>query len=142
MTLDPIRESRSPSAKGRFGLSALIALLAVLILSTALYLREVRYEFVDFRVHMNIAGDFDFTDLHSITSRLAYPLWHILVAIVHQLGVPLEWAAAGVSAACKGATFVLVYLFVDAMSWHRAKRWVVALLSMAALMVTCLWIRR
>lgn len=140
MTLDPIRESRSPSAKGRFGLSALIALLAVLILSTALYLREVRYEFVDFRVHMNIAGDFDFTDLHSITSRLAYPLWHILVAIVHQLGVPLEWAAAGVSAACKGATFVLVYLFVDAMSWHRAKRWVVALLSTAALMVTCLWI--
>ena len=141
MTLDPIRESRKSSLKSRFGLSALIALVVILVLSTAMYLREVQYEFVDFRVHTYIAGDFDFTDLHSITSRLAYPMWHLLVAAVHQLGVPLEWAAAGVSAACKGATFVLVYLMVDTLSWGKAKRWVVTLLSLIALIVTCLFIR-
>jgi len=140
MTLDPIRANRELAHKRRFGWSAIAALLLILILSMTVYLREVRYEFVDFRVHMNIAGDFDFADLHSITSRLAYPMWHLLVAAVHKLGVPLEWAAAGVSAVCKAATFVLVYLFVDAMSWGRAKRWVVSLLSLVVLITTAIWI--
>ena len=141
MTLDPIRASRELAGKRRFDWTPVLALLLVLVGSTCVYLREVRYEFVDFRVHTYIAGDFDFTDLHSITSRLAYPMWHLLVAIVHQLGVPLEWAAAGVSAACKGATFVLVYLLMDAISWGKAKRWLITLLSLVALIVTCLFIR-
>ena len=45
-----------------------------------------------------IAHDFDFTDLHSITSRLSYPVWHIVVSALYQLGVPLGHAAAGVIA--------------------------------------------
>ena len=140
MTLDPIRASRELTHKRRFDWSAIAALLLLLVLSMSVYLREVKYEFVDFRVHMNIAGEFDFADLHSITSRLAYPMWHLLVAAVYKLGVPLEWAAAGVSAVCKAATFVLVYLFVDAMSWGKARRWVVSLLSLVVLITTAIWI--
>ena len=93
MTLDPVRARRELAPKRRIDWTVIAAVLLILIGTTAVYLREVRYEFVDFRVHMNIAGDFDFTDLHSITSRLAYPMWHLLVAVVYQLGVPLEWAA-------------------------------------------------
>lgn len=141
MTLDPIRARLELQPKKRFDLSAWIALFAITAFSLYMFWRESAYEFVDFRVHMMIAGDFDFTDLHSITSRLAYPMWHLLVAAIHQLGVPLEWAAAGVSAACKGVTFVLVYHMIAAMSHGKAKNWVVTLLSLAALILTNLWIR-
>lgn len=141
MTLDPIRARLELQPKKRFDLSAWIALLAIVAFSLYMFWRESAYEFVDFRVHMMIAGDFDFTDLHSITSRLAYPLWHLLVAVVYQLGVPLEWAAAGVSAACKGLTFVLVYEMITALCHGKARSWVVTLLSTAALILTCLWIR-
>ena len=68
-------------------------------------------------------------------------MWHLLVAAIHQLGVPLEWAAAGVSALCKGITFVLVYHMITALSHGRAKSWVVTLLTVAALTLTGLWIR-
>ena len=141
MTLDPVRARRELAPKRRIDWTVIAAVLLILIGTTAVYLREVRYEFVDFRVHMNIAGDFDFTDLHSITSRLAYPMWHLLVAVVYQLGVPLEWAASIVSAVCKAATFVIVYLMVDTISWGKAKRWVVTLLSLTVIVVTGLWIR-
>ena len=141
MTLDPIRARLELQPKKRFDLSALIALFAVVAFSLYMFWRESAYEYVDFRVHMMIAGDFDFTDLHSITSRLAYPMWHLLVAILYQLGLPLEWSAAVVSAACKGVTFVLVYEMIVAMSHGKAKNWVVTLLSLAAMVLTCLWIR-
>ena len=141
MTLDPIRARLELQPKKRFDLSAALALLAVVAFSLYMFWRESAYEYVDFRVHMMIAGDFDFTDLHSITSRLAYPMWHLLVAVLYQLGLPLEWSAAIVSAACKGITFVLVYHMICAMSHGKAKNWVVTLLSLCAMVLTGLWIR-
>ena len=141
MTLDPIRARLELQPKKRFDLSAALALLAVVAFSLYMFWRESAYEYVDFRVHMMIAGDFNFTDLHSITSRLAYPMWHLLVAILYQLGLPLEWSAAIVSAACKGITFVLVYHMICAMSHGKAKNWVVTLLSLCAMVLTGLWIR-
>lgn len=138
MTLDPIRARRELAPKHRFDRAALVVFCLLFAGSMAVYLREARYEFVDFRVHMQIAGDFDFHDLHSITSRLAYPMWHLLVAVLFQLGMPLAWAAAGVSAACKAFTFLLVYELITAMSGGQAKRWLVTLLSTAVVMVTAL----
>lgn len=142
MTLDPIRAGRelSRAGKKRSNVCALIVFGLVLVGSYLLYLREISYEYVDFYVHTHIAGDFDFSDLHSITSRLAYPMWHLIVSIVYQLGVPLEWAAAGVSAVCKGATYLLVYALVISMSGDCVKRWTAALLSFAVVIVTAIWI--
>ena len=141
MTLDPIRAHREMERKHRVNWTAVLAFLLVLIGSAALYAREVRYEFMDYRVHTMIAGDFDFTDLHSITSRLAYPMWHLLVAAIYQLGVPLETSAVIVSALCKAGTFVIVHGMLTVISGGQAKKWLVSLLSLIALMVTCLWIR-
>ena len=69
MTLDPIRASRELSPKRRIDWSMILGCLLILVGSMLVYLREVQYEFVDFRVHTMIAGDFDFADLHTITSR-------------------------------------------------------------------------
>lgn len=138
MTLDPIRARRELAPKRRLDKGALAVFFLVFAGSLMVYLRETGYEFVDFWVHTRIAGEFDFRDLHSITSRLAYPMWHLLVAVLFQLGVPLRWAAAGVSAACKACTFWLVYELITAMSGGQARRWVVTLLSTAVVMVTAI----
>ena len=142
MTLDPIRAAGEMKQKKSGHLCALV-LLALLIAGTYLIsLREiVSYEYVDFHVHTQIAGSFDFSDLHTITSRLAYPLWHLIVSVVYQLGVPLEVSAAGVSALCKGLTYLLVYALTAAAADGCVKRWAAALLSFAVVVVTPVWIK-
>lgn len=142
MTLDPIRAAKELSARDRrrFDPVALILFCLVLVGSYIVYLREVSYVYVDFYVHTQIAGDFDFSDLHTITSRLAYPMWHLVVSVVHQLGVPLEQAAAGVSAVCKGVTYLLVYGLAVSMAGAGVRRWIPALLSLVVIIVTPIWI--
>ncbi len=142
MTLDPIRAGREirSAGKKRGNWCALLLFAVLLAGSYMIYLKEVAYEFVDFYVHTHIAGDFDFSDLHSITSRLAYPMWHLLVSAIYQLGVPLEHAAVGVSAVCKAFTYLLVYALVISMSGDCVKRWISAVLSFFVVIVTAIWI--
>ena len=141
MIYDPIRMSCGMNKERRVDWTAFACLAALCVVSVFLFLKEARIDLVDFSVHMNIAGDFDFSDLHTITSRLAYPMWHLLVSIIYQLGVPLHWAAIFVSVLCKAVAYALVYWLVDTLSMRQAKRWAVALLSLAAVTVTGLWIR-
>ena len=101
-----------------------------------MFLREFAYQNADLYIHAMIAHDFDFTDLHSITSRLSYPVWHIVVSALYQLGVPLGHAAAGVCALCKAVTFLLTYWLVGAMAGERANRWAVLGLSAFLMIVT------
>lgn len=82
------------------------AALIVFALSLLMYRREFAYELTDLSIHSNIAADFNFADLHTITSRLAYPLWHICVACLYQLGMPLAWASPVVCALFKTLTFI------------------------------------
>ena len=82
MTLDPIRAGRELSRAGKKDshLWAVILCCLYAVASCMGYLRQFTYANSDFYLHAAIAADFDFTDLHSITSRIAYPLWHVLVA--------------------------------------------------------------
>ncbi len=137
MTLDPIRAAQELKGKKRwFDVSAVI-LCCLMVAGTYLlsYREIVSYNFADFQAHAGYAGDFDFSDPHSITSRIAYPLWHIIVAVIHQMGVPLAVSAAAVSAVVKGGTYVLVYWLVFSMSGGCLKRWANAFLSFAVMMV-------
>ncbi len=140
MTIDPIVARAKHSYKRRPSWASVLCCLALAALTIIISLRESVYEFADFRVHMMIAGEFDFSDLHSITSRLAYPLWHILVSVLYQLGIKLEWAAALVCALCKCGSYVLVYEMLLGLIGNKVKRWVVALVSLAVLIVTAIWI--
>lgn len=141
MTYDPVLQGLEVNRRERrFGWEGFIAMAALVMISVLLCLRQMDFTSADFAVHARIASEFDFTDLHSITSRIAYPLWHLLVSAIYQLGAPLGAAAAGVTAFCRGGTFLLTYLLLDAMSNGRASRWVVALLAFVVNMVTCIWI--
>ncbi len=136
MHYDPIPAWRGHMRRRGFGWLALLGFLMVFALSMVQFLRECEYEFVDMNVHMLIASDFDFTDLHSITSRLSYPMWHLIVSVLYQLGMPLNWAAAGVSALCKSLTFLFSYWLILSMAGEDAKSSVAALLSLAVMFVS------
>ena len=141
MIYDPIRASRELGLKRRFDGRGFVALAVLAVLSVVLFYKESFVQFVDFNVHMNIAGEFDFADPHSITSRLAYPMWHILVSILFQLGLPLNWAAVAVSTVCKLVTYVLAWWIIDMFSARQVKSWLVSVLAFAAVITTGLWIR-
>ena len=115
MTYDPVVSGKK-IWKQMLGAPVLIALALVLVSSFFMFLREFSYENADLFIHATIASEFDFADLHSITSRLSYPLWHIAVSALYQLGMPLGYAAASVCALCKGITFLLTYWLVGAMA--------------------------
>ena len=111
---------------------------ALMVFTFSLYMYTWQYQFTvtDLFVHARIAGEFDFTDLHSITSRLAYPVWHLCTAVLYQLGVPLIWAAAFVCAAAKTFSMWLVWLLLRAISGDKLGRIVPVVSAVVLMMVT------
>lgn len=138
MTLDPIRAGRELSRAGKKDshLWALILCCLYALASCLSYMRQFTYDNSDFYLHAAIAADFDFTDLHSITSRIAYPMWHLMVRTLQYLGASLEVAAVSVTTLSKAITYLLIYALVVVMSGGHARRWVLALLSFAVAIVT------
>lgn len=136
MMLDPVAALRGRNKSRRFFWPLLAAALAVFAASFAMFLYEYQFQMMDLYVHANIASEFDFTDLHSITCRLSYPMWHVFVSALFRLGVPLGIAAAGMCALCKTLVFVLTFFMVQAMAGENAKRSVVLALSLMLMVVT------
>lgn len=119
-----------PGEKPPFFWALLAAALAVFAASYAMFAYEYSFPFMDLYIHANLASEFDFADLHSITCRLSYPMWHVFVSALYQLGVPLSIAAAGMCALCKTLVFVLTCLLVHAMGGKRRTALIVSLLLM------------
>lgn len=71
----------------------------------AIFYMEATNPSSDLAIHASIAQSFQFADLHSITSRIAYPLWHVMVSAVYQLGLPIAVAAAAITALMKTLFF-------------------------------------
>lgn len=117
MTFDPVQLHRDLRRRGEnqgFDWFKWLTLAALTAFTLYIFLWEFGNQYSDLYKHAVIASEFNFADLHSITSRLAYPLWHLLVAALYQVGVPLGWAAAVVCAASKAAAYLLTrrYLVV------------------------------
>lgn len=142
MTLDPIRAAQELRKAGNKDshLPALILCAVYTLMSCMMYLRQFTYTHADFYLHAAIADYFDFTDLHTITSRIAYPMWHLMVRTVEYMGASLEWAAVGVSTVVKGLSYLLAYGLTIAMTNGSIKRWKLALISFALVVVTPIWI--
>ncbi len=137
-TYDYVKASRDLRRQGErkgpdwllIGVSAAFFALCVVI-----YLREMTYEYTDFVVHAGMAKAFDFADPHTITERLAYPLWHLFVSAFYQLGLPIGWAAALVTALAKLLTLLVVHRLMTLML-DGASRAVVTLTSLLLVTVT------
>ncbi len=115
-SLDPVISARQLAKEKTFDWPLLLASLIIMGFSLFIYHWEAQFEFTDLWVHARIAGEFDFSDLHSITSRVAYPMWHLCTAVVNKLGVPLVWASALVCALAKTAGMFLVRKLLQVIS--------------------------
>ena len=140
MTHDPVRAQGELRKAQGFPWTMLGGFALVFAASFFLFLREYGYVGADLYIHASIAADFDFTDLHSITSRLSYPVWHLVVSTLYQLGMPLGLAAAGICALCKGVSFCLTERLVSALSGGRANRFLTLGLSLLLMIVTAVYI--
>ncbi len=142
MTYDNWQAARGVAARQR---RSLLAWLINLIFFTAvffLYYKEATNFSSDMAIHASIAQSFDLTDLHSITSRIAYPLWHLLVSSLYQLGLPIAVAAAAVTALAKTVFFATAQalLLPKPGEGNRAVLWGMALLMMVVTGVCLPWV--
>ena len=136
-SLDPVLFLRD-LRKERHGFDWLFLAACLLVFGFSLFMYTWQFQFTvtDLFVHARIASEFDFGDLHTITSRLAYPMWHLCVSVLFQLGVPLIWASAIVCAAAKTLGMWLVRLLLAVVTQKRVSRAVLTLTAFALMFVT------
>jgi hypothetical protein len=102
------RDLRRYGEKSSFDALFWFAFLLLCIAVTYIYHWEAASGQSDIHLHAKVAAAFSFRDLHSITSRIAYPFWHLNFAVLYKLGVPFVWAAAIVCVVYKMLGFMLV----------------------------------
>ncbi len=115
---------------------ATFALLLAAI--TYIYYCEAANGQSDIHLHAVTASGFDFLDPHSITSRIAYPFWHVNFAVLYQLGVPLGWAAAIVCVAYKMLGFLLAQRIISLYLAPEASPKFATLAALIAMFVTAI----
>ncbi len=123
--------------------SGWILAAALMAFAGALYMFLWEYRLnaeMDLQIHASIAASFDFGDLHTITSRLAYPVWHLVVSVLHKLGMTLEWAASLVCALFRLAIFLLACRLMDSLTGRRLHPGAVALCGLAVSVITGLYV--
>lgn len=80
-----------------------LAVAATLAFSYAVFYAVALRPASDMSIHATWASEGSFTDLRSFLHHGAHPLWHVLVAAVLRLGLPLPASAALITALMKGA---------------------------------------
>ena len=84
------RDLRRYGEKSSFDAFFWVAFFLLFVAVTYIYYWEAAPENSDIHLHAVIASGFSFRDLHSITSRIVYPFWHLNFAVLYKLGVPLR----------------------------------------------------
>lgn len=132
------RDLRRYEEKSSFDAFFWVAFVLLSIAVTYIYYKEAASGESDIYLHAVTASGFNFLDPHSITSRIAYPFWHINFAVLYQLGVPLVWAAVIVCAVYKVLGFLLVQRIVCLYLMPEASATLATLSALAAMFATAI----
>ena len=132
----PVVIAGEPLKKRRLDPLRICAYLAVFAFSLWMFVREFQFTRMDLHVHAIIASEFSFLNLHSITSRLAYPVWHLCVSVLYQLGVPLIWASAVVCALVKALGMFLMLFLITRSTKGRVGRHFITLAGFLLMFIT------
>ncbi len=129
-----LRKELPDAARPRFDLMKYTVCAVVFAVSFALfYMMCLRPS--DIQVHANAAARFDFGDLHTITSQLPNPLWHVIVAALNKLGMPIYVAAALVTALSKTLAMMLTHRLLTVCYGDRLGRDWITLTSLTLMFV-------
>ncbi|MCI6378136.1 MAG: hypothetical protein MR842_10320 [Clostridiales bacterium] len=107
-------------------------------LSFALFYQLCQRPASDISIHATWAAEGDFRDPTSFLHHGAHPLWHGLVALLLLTGMPLDVAAALITALCKAAELWLIHRLFSLYLEERLGPARIALLSGVCAMVSCL----
>ena len=132
------RDLRRYHEKSSFDAFFWVAFVLLFFAVVYIYYREAASGQSDIYIHALTASGFDFLDPHSITSRMAYPFWHLNFAVLYQLGMPLEWAATAVCAVYKMLGFLLVQRIIYLYLMPDASAKLATLAALIAMMVTAI----
>ena len=126
--------------KEKKGIDWLFLLACIAVFGFSLYIYAWQFQFVatDMHVHATIASEFNFANLHTITSRTAYPLWHLCVSILFKLGIPLIWASAIVCASAKTIGMWLAWLLLRIICRGQVHRSILTLFAFLIMFVTAI----
>ena len=133
---DPVVVANSLLKKRQLDPLRICAYLAVFAFSLWMFAWEYQFPATDLRVHATIASEFNFVDLHSITSRMAYPFWHLCVALLYQLGMPLIWASSVVCAVAKVLGMFLAILLLTIITEDKINKNFITLAGILLMFVT------
>ncbi len=134
------RDLRRYGEKSSFDAFFWVAFALLSIAVTYIYYKETASGQSDIYIHAVTASGFDFLDPHSITSRIAYPFWHLNFAVLYQLGVPLVPAATAVCVLYKMLGFLLVQRIVYLYLMPGASATLATLSALTAMFVTAVMI--
>ena len=76
------RDLRRYREKSSFDAFFWVAFVLLFFAVLYIYYREAASGQSDIYIHALTASGFDFLDPHSITSRMAYPFWHLNFAVL------------------------------------------------------------
>lgn len=113
-----------------------LALAAIFALSFVMFYVMCLRPNTDIHVHADTAASYDFRDLHTITSKMPNPLWHVIVAVLNKLGVPIYIAAALITALCKLAAMWLTHRLLTVCLGERVDRNLITAATLLLMIVT------
>lgn len=134
------RDLRRYGEKSSFDAFFWVAFVLLSVAVTYIYYREAASGQSDIYIHAVTASGFNFLDPHSITSRIAYPFWHINFTVLYKLGVPFVWAAVAVCAVYKMLGFLLVQRIVYLYLMPEASAKLATLAALIAMFATAIMV--
>ncbi len=115
----------------------LISCTLMFILSFVLFYSICQRPNSDIAIHATWAAEGDFLQPDTFFHHGAHCMWHVLVALLLRLSIPLTAAAALVTAVCKVAELWLVERLFSLYLSKRLSRGTIAVLSVISVIVTC-----
>jgi len=136
---DPVVAARS-LFKEKKGFPWFLAMACAALFAFSFFMYTWQYQFTgaDLYIHSQLASEFNFLDPHSITSRLAYPMWHLCVSVLYQAGLPLAWSAAIMCSLAKVLGLVLAWWLLRVLAGRRVPLPVLTIAAFCLMFITSL----
>ena len=117
-----------------------LAMVLMAALSFWIFYALVRRSASDLSIHATWAAEGMFTNPRTFFHHGAHPLWHVLVAFVMRLGVPVKVAAALVTAFLKTAVLWATIRLMTAYFQNKYKAAHIAVAAFSCMVASALWL--